>query len=432
MPVKIGDNLQLNNNNLSALYNELYNKLNKAYAWEHTDIISSNYSAIMMKNSGNIMNIQAIKEYNTEPYLYDSGGSDSYLGYMIINGEAYDNTLNKIGGSKSNYKEITKYYILDEDGYIYDTSGNKINNNIIINKISLRSGTMGMGITSSGQLYLNITNTSPTLYDGGSTGWTECCNEYSGTYYALQNGVIYCVVNQTKKIVFPNVNNFVKFYSNDNYVVGLTDDGKVYYTTNGNVSTPNYNLCYDNIMTIFPTNSGDNFIGMTYDGELYYCPVSLSTVNPVFITSGINFTSMTKSNSENFYGIGDNKLYYIRVNSSSSSITLLDKNHYYIKIIGNETYQVASRIETEPVIGDKKIRYTCKYSEIGDKLYVDTIPSSYETILDKTSTTLLSSGYGLTYTRDVTLDSSFEKVLEDYRGKTLTVDDFLRITNPNS
>ena len=59
MPVNVDKNLTLNNNTMDASYGELFTKLNKAYAWTHTQSTSSGGTAVILVNDGDILTTMA-------------------------------------------------------------------------------------------------------------------------------------------------------------------------------------------------------------------------------------------------------------------------------------------------------------------------------------------------------------------------------------
>ena len=426
MPVKIGDNLTLEDNKLSAVYKELYTKLNRAYAWTNTQSSSSDNSYGIIINDSKTFS--TLIDCNQAPVLYCFLATDNYNGdlYYIIDGKLYKTKNITQVGDRVTYKKCTQTVAIDFDGNTYDASnGNIINNGLLIDYIPEVDGSQRYGITKDGYLYRNIGSTSPVKYSN-LQGWSFITQDYSNGA-GICDGKLY-YLSSPEAIKYTNISNFVECYNDDSNCWGITTTGEIYYsnlsTTNISSATP----LLSNVKKFFYKGQGGGYAA-TNDNNLYY--VSASSAIKINSASGLNFSKIAGGSSYT-YGIANNKLYYI----TSSSVEEIMSNNHYIDIVGAYAKTPSSHfyiVSMGNYVSSTETRYTVKNPTINDTLYQDTIPSqnNIEKIISASNSQLVSNSYNKVYNRNPYLDKSFTGIPSETQSRTVSAIDLLIATNPN-
>ena len=423
MPVNVDKNLTLKNNTLEATYNELFYKLNKAYAWTHTIETSTNNSVGIILN--NSKEISLIKSYDHLPEVYTYKGQDNGSTYNVIIDGTFYQGINLTEKYSNNFKEVNANYLIDYDGNTYSVSnGNIINNGLLINHLS-RTGANTFGITKDGKLYKDINNTNPTQI-GTSNTWSKISSEFTDRAVAINDGKLYGGIQfyNNQYLLSTSIFNFVDCYNDDYTYHALTSDGKLYY---GQLDKPDVNtLLIENIKTIFPLSSSCVSYVITNDNKLY--KVSNSSVQQIN-NQGLEFTSIYGDHNLTYaYGIADNKLYFI----TSNSIELIDDSTSYIDITGaSNSNQYMFIVRIGDYYSSTSVRYTTKSANVGDRLYLNEDLESTETIIQKNNyEEIVSSSFDKVYTRNASLDKSFNNIPYETINETVSTVDFLSITKP--
>ena len=77
------------------------------------------------------------------------------------------------------------------------------------------------------------------------------------------------------------------------------------------------------------------------------------------------------------------------------------------------------------------VRYTTKSANVGDRLYLNEDLESTETIIQKNNyEEIVSSSFDKVYTRNASLDKSFNNIPYETINETVSTVDFLSITKP--
>ena len=215
MPVAIGNELELQNNKVSAEYGELFRKLNVAKAWTNTTTTESGGTVSVLYGDGNVIT-------NMESGYNDWYNND-FSSYCIINGKLYrlnNGSLNQVG-TKSDW--------------IGFSAGNDTN--------------YILAIDSSHDLYYISSITSAGTYSsitevGAGINWTmiegrgnvAICVGDNKLYYIIGTEIsLISEVEGWQKIVGYIVQNSSTYFSS-----GLCN-GYVYVITKNNISLMNTN-----------------------------------------------------------------------------------------------------------------------------------------------------------------------------------------------
>lgn len=422
MPVILGDNLTLEDNKLSAVYKELYTKLNKAYAWTYERDTSSGGTCVLFGND-NIVSTFECPEisncYASIPQAYMTSKNQ-----VIINGIIYDRYGNQ-KGNKTDWKFIDNYdnYCIDSQGKLYKNfTSSSPYGDLIYTKVS------GNYAISDGKLYY-ISGSTP-VQVGNENTWTNIsCGSYN---YGISNGYLYSL-NSTNLTLLGTENNWVKFFTGapaSGYNIVLNSNNEA-YLINGNNLSSTYTNNVKKIITLC-TWSGTNIV-LKNNGKIYKSS-SYSNFILTEINSNINswtdicgtVTSSTTSTNK-FYAIGDGKLYICNVSSSSPTFTQIGVESNYQKIDG--CYECSIGWTGEATHMSQTI-LTTKNPISGDKTYSNENLTEYSTIQSATGVTITDQYR--TYNRDGSKDSFFTKIPPASIHETITTIDILRATNPNN
>ena len=436
MPVNVDKNLTLNNNTMDASYGELFTKLNKAYAWTHTQSTSSGGTAVILVNDGDILTTMASNDIDKCSCAeYDRyGGSGGYaINRVIIDGKIYQNINGTLTqrGTKTNYKQISGTIAIDDEGKLWNVSatetqlGTESKWEIISAPYSAQPGYY-CGLCD-GKIYLiNGTETPTRLYSSiENVIKLKAKGSYPNGYCITDNGTLYYLNNNIATIIGSDkIWIDILYLGNTSTSTNLpayvkTSDGDVYAINQTSTMTK---INVDNI------KEAANGVCITTDGKMYK---NITSNSPQDISNGITWTSMTDPVSNITYAIGDNKLY--KVNTSTPTYTQIGTEENYQKIDGlyKSTYSNNLALAwTGDAISITHTIFTTKSPQINDATYIDEDLNQYSTILSVGGTTV-SDKYR-TYTRDVTRDSSFTAIPPATIRETVSTVDFLRITNPNT
>lgn len=421
MPVKIGDNLTLEDNKLSAVYKELYTKLNKAYAWTYNKSTSSGGTGVLI-GSGNIITNIECPDIN-QCYAQSSSRYTTANPYVICNGIIYD----KIGtqqGNKTDWKLLDQSYkyAIDSEGYLYK--------NFITKYGTLKyTKVAGDYAISDGNLYYIGNNTPYQM--GTENTWTDiiCASSYG---FGISNGYLY-TLNSTTLSLLGTENNWVKLMPGavaNGYHSVLNSNNEAYFLGYNTLSS----YYTTNVKKIITLNCWDSWrIILKNDNKLYYR--SWDSSNDVLLTSDntlwsdIAGTHGETSSGNTFYAIGDGKLYFCTCNTNSSTIsyTQLGTENNYVKINGEYLLSIAWTGEATTF---NQTVLTTKQPLINDDIYIDENLTKYSSVQSTTGVTITDQYR--TYNRDASKDSSFTKIPPASMHETITTIDILRATNPNN
>ena len=250
MPVIIGNNLDLDGNKLSALYKQLYSKLNKAYAWTNTQTSGSNGTISVYSGTSFVEYLDCS---NINNFYYGDSVSYSGQGCYILNGKIYRTT--SIGSnndvqvtSDSDWIKVSFYNASSFQFYAINSSGKLyyIKNNT---KTQIGSDTTWTDVShnwaiNNGKLY-NLSNATATQY-GTDTDWISLTKKYDedGTTYPIAHkGDYYYGLYSLQNIFVLNGVQNAKFVRGDisttlsnSFIIYVNTDDEVYIKKTGATS----------------------------------------------------------------------------------------------------------------------------------------------------------------------------------------------------
>ena len=453
MPVVLGENLTLEENKLSAVYKELYTKLNKAYAWTNTQTTSSGGTAVVLCNGGIISSLES------QGNIKFSTINNNYNGHsVLIDGKYY--TINEGNfqrlTDKENLQQIyTGYQYItycSDNEKIYKSQNQDFQEYFDVENIQkiIGSGNWGYDVIyiKEGKIYYKNINKFPEFdncYDGTLSGWQDG-NDYKLSGFIINDGYLYKIYEDNAELLSNN-NNWVKIiysipdYYNVNHAYVFNSDNEIYFYNGNNSTFTKIQLPSNNIIIkkFQPT------VLLSTSGKIYerYDNVSTSwkEISNGYIWSDIsNF--YTNYESGYGYGISDNKLYLIRYdfNNGNNNITFtqLGTESGYTKIDGDceitnsisDNYKCAIAYTGESTTVNNTI-YTTKKPQISDSAYINPNDFNNHTIISNVTTSTITDQYR-TYTRDPARDSRFENIPPATAHETVSVIDILAATNPNN
>jgi len=493
MPVKIGDNLTLEDNKLSAVYKELYTKLNRAYAWTNTIDLSSGGSAICINglssstspniitslsiNSGDNISISDYKHTETSVSIFG----------IIINGEIYYrptiDSFIKIGNN-NNYIKLAAtgnvsstsgnyhIYAINSNGELYDINYNKststwsetqIGSDTDWNSFCGISGDY-VGILKNKKLYTlhNGTPTLNTTYQNYNFDKLICMGSSSGTLptgsIALMNNNLYCFKTSFQQLGNVQIKDFdhVLAYSPTYCTCAALDvDDNWYIVTFDKTSSSDNKfekigsdlLKCKIVNTFFSYSYTDmNILKITSDYKLYYGGGNLASLNQICPSirwkDAIGTYIYAKRPGYPLYAIStEGELYLI---SNSTTATKISDSTGFQKLIGFCCNSTTPSFGTGLILalnyGDegqiKSTLYTTKNPIVNDYAYVDNV-GNYTYSIDNSIITNVNSNNSITvnnkiYNRDMSKDSSFTFTPSATIRDTITVAEILAATNPNN
>lgn len=457
MPVNIGNNLEINNNEINASQDDLFKKLNVAYGWTHTQTTSSGGTVVILKDDDILTTVECDDINLCCHPITKYSSSESYLSNtaFIINGKIYfliNNELVQMG-SKTNYIKISEN----------------------------QGGSNVYGIDSDNKLWYISSNTETQI--GTSTTWENfMCNLlYDNTIYATNDGKLYilngtgtptqiCTTlnNVLMSMIYRNSNNNTLYgsvlndtdiykltpnsmeiygsehtwrYINNNttnfFITAITTDDDLY--SNIYVDGTTTNLCFvcSNVKIAFSVGGGNGILLLTNDGDIYIKNRSSSNYN---ISNGIKWKEITSptmygSYACKFYSLSeDGKIYSVITNLSQNTVTYtqIGTDANYKKIEGRNytsgNYYALAWTGDATTVSHTVL--TTKSPQSNDAAYIDEDLNQYSTI-QSTGGTTVTDQYR-TYNRDASKDTSFTAIPPATMHETVSTIDFLRITNPNT
>ena len=493
MPVKIGDNLTLEDNKLSAVYKELYTKLNKAYAWTNTIDLSSSGSVtcingLVSSTSPNIITTlpnNSGDNISISDYYHGTLGTRIYG--IIINGEIYYrptvNTFVKIGNN-NNYIHLAAtgttetsgtyhIYAINNLGELYDIVYNKSNSTYTETQIGTDTdwndfcGLNGnyVGVLKNKKFYTlyNGTPTLNTTYQNYNFDKLMTCVSSnnattlpSGSIALIDNN-LYCFKTTFKQMGNMQFKDFIHVASYDmRYCscAALGYDDKWYFVTYDTANSSN-NHCDEigsNLLKCIVVNpffdysyARHNILKITSDYKLYFggaAPSLLPQICPSIQWKDAIGTYKYADNGYPLYAIStDGELYLIT--NSTTAIKINDSTGFQ-KLVGyawsNTTPSFTSGLVLALSYGDegsfKSTIYTTKNPIVDDYAYIDNtgnfsyaIDTKITNVNGNNSITTQSSK---TYYRDNQKDSSFTFIPPGTMRDTITVAEMLAATNSNN
>lgn len=443
MPVVLGENLTLEENKLSAVYKELYTKLNKAYAWTNTQTTSSGGTAVVLYNGDNLTSIECENINSlgqTKPTNVDN---NFYNNYIIINnilyyyheGQLYnsnENNVKKVFNGFSQQGYGTGCFFIKNDNTIYHCEFNSSNNfiiqqietNINWNDIGEMNYAYGNKVCAIGNSHLYTINTTvyytlnETLINNSET-WDKI-----STCYGISNGFLYNIYNNTLDICDNNNNNWIdiKSLDNTNSTMSLNSIGEIYKWEGTNKITK---LNINNVKTFYPISGNIGACGITNDNKLFYTVISNNIINNDMIWSDISYPSRDNK----FYAIGDGKLYKIEISNNNFIFTQIGSNTNYVKLQG--IYDGLCIAWTGEATSFSHTVYTTKKPIKNDKTYSNANNEIYSTISSVDNSLNTITDEYRTYERDISKDSHFTEIPPASVHEKVSVIDILNATNPN-
>jgi len=459
MPISIGSNLEIKNNEMNATQAELFKKLNVAKAWTNTQTSSSGGTAVILVNNGDVLTTMVCNDINKCKWCHNCLPNGNYEGTaVIIDGKIYNysnNTMNLIG-TKSDYNvimyanDINKYFAIDDSGNLWYINCSNNTETLISNSgkwtdLGLSGGILFFGI-NDGKLYKFTSNMAPTQICQSLTNIMKLDIYYSAdNIYGLciNNGYLYHFINNEEVMIGSN-NNWTDTSVNVSLWFCINNDGELFLYDKSNPSLLlKQNL--SNVKKTFGIISSNNInFCLTNDNKLFFGN-RLNILNGnnygsyTDISNGIEWTDISKmTNKSNYiYATGNNKLYKIYYNAPGNNITYTqigeDENPSYKKVEGvcvndveNKTLGIAwagNSISTSHTV------YTTKSPQANDKTYRNEELEIYSTVQSVGNETITDEYR--TYDRDVSKDTNFTAIPPATLHETVSTIDFLRITNPN-
>ena len=448
MPVKIGDNLTLEDNKLSAVYKELYTRLNRAYAWTHTQSTSSGGTAVILCNGQIINNLQVSGDIIFPTSLATSGFP---INTCIIDKKVYNiykGNFRQIG-TYENIKEIYRFYgdystFVDENNNIYHWAVSADTPRLEITISNVENYTSVAGAVSWGGSPLYIADGK--LYNRSKTqlvpSLTKCqCGCISGssttnpTGYIINDGYLY-YINGTSNTLIGNSNNWIKFldgsyhdYYSVSYCLVMNSNKEIYkVSSSSSVVKGNFPVSENKIKKFYGT------CFLTTDGEIYYGSFN----NWKIINSSYVWSDISKFYSGYGYGISDGKLYYINCSNISSPVftqlgtetgyTKIDGCAYNAALASNDWMAVAYTGVATTV---ENTVFTTKNPLSSDDAYFNTNNFTNHSTISSVTFNTITDQYR-TYTRDASKDSSFINIPGASAHETITAIDLLAATNPSN
>lgn len=445
MPVVLGENLTLEENKLSAVYKELYTKLNKAYAWTNTQTTSSGGTAVVLYN-GDVLTSIECNDINSlgivKPTVVDGRFDNKYILinnylYYYNSGQLINSNINNIKKVYSGYGSGSGYggacFFINNDNKLYrcEYYNNTFNineeqTNIIISDISEINTAYGSKILciGNGNLY-SINSTAYNSLDEFLIDNSESWNKVSGGF-AITNGYLYHIYDNNLYLCDSN-NNWVdiKLLTNDNYnIIALNSNNELYkfYINDSNQDVTKTYL-YNNINKFYPTH--EKIVGIINNNELFYFDGYQTLKNNDMIWSD---TSYCYDNY--FFAIGDNKLYKVEISSNDFIFTQIGDNSSYVKL--NGLYNDLCVAWTGTSTSFSHTVYTTKKPIKNDKTYSNANNEIYSTISSVDNSLNTITDEYRTYERDISKDSHFTEIPPASIHETVSVIDILNATNPNN
>lgn len=452
MPVTLGKNLEIKDNVINAKYTELFNKLNKAYAWKNTEETSAGGTAVVLYRGEIMTTMQAPNSSKCHiGHTQNTNHEPSLRFHTIINGciyTRYNGSFIQLG-TKSDYKEVTPYgyeltttdkcYAIDTSGKLWYVNGStetQIGTDTTWE--SLGDGSYhGYGCCgiNNGKIY---TFNETTIKGQSYTSLTQCTklcaystNNNSVDGYTLCNGYLYRLINNTSTMIGSS-NNWVKLDlrgSRDN-CMALNTLGELYYCSNTTV----YKQNVENVIDF----SFEPAVCITSNNDMYFSSNYTSASNTwtkvfpdVSWTNVVSQSYSPSTSTINIYAIGDGKLYGIKGNSLTTFVaTQIGTESGYTKLEGgigsysNSNSMALALAWTGVSTKVDHIIYTTKTPQVNDKVYKDENLTIYSTVTSKTNTSVTDEFR--TYNRDVANDKSFTGIPGETMHETVSVIDILR------
>ena len=436
MPVKIGDNLTIEDNKLSAVYKELYTKLNRAYAWTWNNSTSSGGTAMVFYN-GSLLQTISCSDVNSIKIVRpgSTGFQQWYINSAIIN-----NTLYTYYNGTLTQRDITNAKMATCNSY----------------------GSETIIVTENGELrrVSNSNTTSSSSRIGSESNWTYFPEYYTAypPICGINNNKIYKISNSYSSTNLLNNTNFSKFVNG----LGITSEGYL-YTVNENNGTitlkDSSNIWvdihlskdssfyfyilnnndelywyYDNKLTKILSNVKKYVVGyygttvLTNDNKLYY--VNGSNVYQIINNNIINWFDISSPSYYTFHAIGDGKLYYITAANSSPVFTQIGTESSFMKLEGMSSSILVAW--TGEATYYSKTVYTTKTPLNNDDIYSDNNLTKYSLVTQTSDSPKTITDIYRTYERDLSKDTYFTKIPSASIHETITAIDILSATNPNN
>ena len=437
MPVAIGNELELQNNKVSAEYGELFRKLNVAKAWTNTTTTESGGTVSVLYGDGNVIT-------NMESGYNDWYNND-FSSYCIINGKLYrlnNGSLNQVGtksdwigfsaGNDTNYilaidSSHDLYYISSITSAGTYSSITEVGAGINWTMIEGR-GNVAICVGDNKLYYIIGTEIS---LISEVEGWQKIVGyivQNSSTYFSsgLCNGYVYVITKNNISLMNTN-NNFIDISGpllrtdyGYQHLYALNSNGDLYWNNGLELVKSNFNNGkIKQISKIYGLNAGGAVI--TEDNKLYYSTGGSLSPSWYELGSGMNWTWVCSGTSI-ILAISNGKLYKITPNTSGGVITQIGATTGYKKVSG----YIWSMAWTGNATHTETTVYTTQNPIANDKAYSDTNLTEYSTVQSCTGTTL-TDNYR-TYQADVAKNSSFTKIPPASIHETVSTIDILRAT----
>ena len=409
----------------------VYNRLNRAYAWTYRHVNGSGNVYNIYYYNGNVKVSNAFQGTNVIGPTGCDKGNSGVSNHIIVDGKLYyksqsndvvnmvqigtDTTWTNVGGGYNTF--TTSLAINNGDLYVVTSNSATLKNSGGWQKISGCYTSLGI---KNDSLYL-ITNSANTITEIDSSGiWTDINgNLNSSSYYmiGIKDGKLYKITISGVVTEISSDTNWssVKVGSNSNIAYAI-NNGDLYVSNGTNVKLINNTEIWKKIT---------GGLGITETGKLYKFNMNYASPTITQIGTDTTWTDVSGSDSSSI-GINNGNVYYnltlttgpIQLTTSGGITNVYGVNYMSLN------YPSAS-FWTGSVTEDVHTVYTISSPQTGYHTYADENlePVSTITAVNMNNNTITDGLY--TYTRDSAADKIFTAVSPDSKNQLVSMADLL-------
>lgn len=409
----------------------VYNRLNRAYAWTYRHVNGSGNVYNIYYYNGNVKVSNAFQGTNVIGPTGCDKGNSGVSNHIIVDGKLYyksqsndvvnmvqigtDTTWTNVGGGYNTF--TTSLAINNGDLYVVTSNSATLKNSGGWQKISGCYTSLGI---KNDSLYL-ITNSANTITEIDSSGiWTDINgNLNSSSYYmiGIKDGKLYKITISGVVTEISSDTNWssVKVGSNSNIAYAI-NNGDLYVSNGTNVKLINNTEIWKKIT---------GGLGITETGKLYKFNMNYTSPTITQIGTDTTWTDVSGSDSSSI-GINNGNAYYnltlttgpIQLTTSGGITNVYGVNYMSLN------YPSAS-FWTGSVTEDVHTVYTIPSPQTGYHTYADENLSVVSTItaVNMNNNTITDGLY--TYTRDSAADKIFTAVSPDSKNQLVSMADLL-------
>ena len=409
----------------------VYNRLNRAYAWTYRHVNGSGNVYNIYYYNGNVKVSNAFQGTNVIGPTGCDKGNSGVSNHIIVDGKLYyksqsndvvnmvqigtDTTWTNVGGGYNTF--TTSLAINNGDLYVVTSNSATLKNSGGWQKISGCYTSLGI---KNDSLYL-ITNSANTITEIDSSGiWTDINgNLNSSSYYmiGIKDGKLYKITISGVVTEISSDTNWssVKVGSNSNIAYAI-NNGDLYVSNGTNVKLINNTEIWKKIT---------GGLGITETGKLYKFNMNYTSPTITQIGTDTTWTDVSGSDSSSI-GINNGNVYYnltlttgpIQLTTSGGITNVYGVNYMSLN------YPSAS-FWTGSVTEDVHTVYTISSPQTGYHTYADENlePVSTITAVNMNNNTITDGLY--TYTRDSAADKIFTAVSPDSKNQLVSMADLL-------